>query len=53
MIMEGGGSWMPDNTVEPSGCVAGLFQRNTDEGGCLLEDPSERLTKAAVSLWFG
>src|SRR4029434_10951065 len=47
MIMEGGGSWMPDNTVEPSGGVVGLIQLNTDEGRCLLENPSEMLTKGS------
>ena len=41
---------MPDNTVEPSGGVVGLIQQNTDEGRCLLENPSEMLTKAALLL---
>ena len=50
MIMEGGGSWMPDNTVEPSGGVVGLIQLNNDEGRCCLGHPSEMLTKAALLL---
>ena len=40
----------PDITVEPSGGVVGLIQRNTDEGRCLLENLSEMLTKAALLL---
>ena len=43
--MEGGGSGMP---VEPSEGVVGLIQQNTDEGRCLLENPSEMLTKVAL-----
>ena len=39
--MEGGWSGTPDTTVKPSGGVVGLIQRNTDEGRCLLENPSE------------
>ena len=45
---EVGGSGMPDTTVEPSGGTVGLIQRNTDEGRCLLENPSEMLTKVAL-----
>ena len=37
MSMEGGGSGTPDTTVEHSGGVVGLIQRNTDDGRCLLE----------------
>ena len=43
-----GGSGMPDTTVEPSGGTVGLIQQNTDEGRCLLENPSEMLTKVAL-----
>ena len=43
-----GGSGTPDTTIEPSGGVVGLIQRNTDEGRCLLENPSEMLTKSAL-----
>src|SRR4029434_10787031 len=52
MSMEGGGSRMPDTTVEPSGGVVGLIQRNTDDGRCLLENPSEMLTKAALLVLY-
>ena len=44
----GTGSGMQDTTVEPSGGVSGLIQRNTDEGTCLHKNPSEMLTKAAM-----
>ena len=50
MDMEGGGSGMPDTVVERPGRVVGLIQLNTDEGKCLLENPSESLTKAALLL---
>ena len=45
--MKGGGSGTPDTTVEP---FRGVVGTNTDEGMCLLENPSEILTKAAVLL---
>ena len=48
MSMEGGGSGTPDTTVEPSEGVMGQIQQNTDEGRCLLENPSEILTNAAL-----
>ena len=44
------GSGTPDTTVEPSGCVIGLIQQNTDEGRCPLDNPSVMLTKAALLL---
>ena len=59
---EWGVSGMPDTTVEPSGGVMRLIHRKTDEGRCLLENPSEMLMKAALLmllcpaaqvLWFG
>ena len=59
MSMEWGGSTTQDTTVEPSGGVVGLIQRNTDEGRCLFENPSEMLTKAALMcpsaqvVWLG
>ena len=49
MSMEGdGGSGMPDTIVELSGSVVGLIHQNTDERRCLLENPSEMLTKVAL-----
>ena len=48
--MEGVGSGMPDTTVEPSGGVVGLNKWHTDERRCLLENPSEMLTKADLLL---
>src|SRR4029434_5024211 len=48
MSMEGDGSGIPDSTIEPSRGVVGLIQQNTDEGRCLLENPSEILMKAAL-----
>ena len=52
MSMEGAGAGSPETTVEPFGGVVGLIQRNTDEGKCLLENPSEILTKAALLMLF-
>ena len=46
----GGGSGMPDTIVELSGSVVGLIHQNTDERRCLLENPSEMLTKATLLL---
>ena len=46
MSKASGGSGMPDTTIVPSGGVMGLIQQNTEEGRCLLENPSEMLTKA-------
>ena len=46
------GSGMPDTTVEPSGGVMGLIQWNTNEGRCLLENPSEMLMKAALLVLY-
>ena len=46
----GGGPGTPDTTVEPSGGVMGLIQQNTDEGRCLLDNPSEILTEASLLL---
>ena len=37
----GGGSGMPDTTVEASGGVIGPIKRNTDEGRCLLKNAHE------------
>ena len=47
--MEGGASGVPDTTVEPSGGVLGLIQRNTEEGRM---NPSEMGTKAALLLLY-
>ena len=38
-----GGSETPDTTVEPSGGVEGLIQRNPDEERCPLDKPREML----------
>ena len=43
---------MPHTTVDSSGGVVGLIQWNTDEGRCLLENPSEMLTKAALLVLY-
>lgn len=43
---------MPGTTVGPSGDVVGLIQRNTDEERCLLENPTEMLTKAILLIWL-
>ena len=41
---------MSDITVEPSVGVVGRIQPNTDEGRCLLVNPSEILTKESFLL---
>ena len=48
--MEGGGSGMPDTTVEPFGGVVGLIQQTTGDRSCPLENASEILTKASLLL---
>ena len=49
MSMKGGSSGTSD-IVGPSGGVVGLIQRNTDEGRCPLENPSEMLMREALLL---
>ena len=43
-------SYAWDNIIEPSGGVVGLIQRNTNEGRCPLENPSEMLKQASLLL---
>ena len=39
---------LPDTTVEPSVSVVGRIQQNTNEGKCLLKNPSEMLKGSFV-----
>lgn len=50
--LEGGGSGTPDSTDEPSGGVGGSIHRNTNEGRCLPDDPSEELARCCVCLCY-